>query len=438
MAPYDNYLKGAVDKLVGEAVTAELSRRGLSPEQAQDTLTATGKEHDKERLIRAVMTHNGYFDSEAVHKFASPEEAWEGRMTWKALVDTLSTTNFTHLIPRVVSEVVREAVEPQLVLTRLLRQIRFSAGTTVNFPAVSGMSGVKDMGETDNYPELVAPRFAGMMTVTIGKVGCAIRITEDMVKYSQWDIMGMAFRGAGRAMARFKEGKVANLMSDNAVVSFDNSGATSTHGSTTGRDIDAAFNNTLRLDDLFRVYADMVNDGFIPNTLCMNAMGWLISARDPSMRAVVFQHGQTPIMHPHQGDPGLNPHWQPNLGPQAGSTNLNYSSSTYVDVPHLFPVPLTILVSPFISYDSTASTTDLFMLDREEFGLLVVDEDVMTDQWDEPNRDIRMVKFREKYGMQLLNNGYAVRKLAGISLDRGYDFEDSKAVYDIATATLPS
>ena len=427
----------SMEGLIANAVQSELARRGLSPEDASKVIHDHSKEYEKERFVHSLLKNNGFLNGRDSLKFNSGKEAWEARVSYGEMVDALSTTNFTHLIPRVISQVVREAVEPELNLTRLLRTVRFSAGTSITFPAVSAMSGVRDMGETDEYPELQSPRFAGTMTVHLGKVGCSVRVTEDVLRYSQWDILGMLMRGAGRALARHKEQKISNLISDNAQVSFDNGGGASTNGTTTGRAINGNLNSTLRLDDLFVVYADLVNDGFIPNTLLMNAMGWLIFARDPSMRAFGFANGG-PLFRTAQGAPGTDPSWDPALYARSTAEQLSLSSTRYVDVPNLFPVPLSIVVSPFINFNTSTNTTDMFMVDREELGLLIVDEEVMTDQFDDPKRDIRMVKFRERYGLALLNEGYSARKIAGISTARGFDFEDTKTMWDVQAGPLPS
>jgi hypothetical protein len=427
-----------VKELIQDAVNRRLDEMGVSPTEAAQISTSNRDEVEMERQVRSMFDNDGFEHPRDRFRFRDSNDAEKARVKYMEFADALATTNFAHLIPRVISNIVREAVEPQLSLTKLLRPVRFSAGTQIVFPAWSAMNGVKDMGETDEYPELQSIRLGGTMTVTTGKVGCSVRVTEDVVKYSQWDILGMLVRGAGRALARHKEQKVANLISDNAILSFSNTTPnSSTNGSTTGRDVNAAFNNTLRLDDLFVVYADLVNDGFIPNTLLMNAMGWLIFARDPSLRAFGFANGG-PLFRTVQGDNGTSPTWEPHLYERSNATQLSYSSTHFVDVPNLFPVPLAIVVSPVINFNTTTNVTDMFMCDREEMGLLVIDEDPMTDQFDDPRRDIRIIKFRERYGLQLLNQGYAVRKLEGISTDRGFDFEDSKLTWDAATDLLPS
>ena len=427
----------SLDKYLRDRVGTLLKEHGFG-EDAKTALRRMTDQESKFALAYQVWRNNGFKDSRDADMFRG-QESESARMGYKDLVDAMSTPDASVLIPRVMTKIVREAIEPQLVLTQLFRMIRFSAGTTISFPAVSAMSGVQDMAEGDEYPELMGPRWAGTVTAKMGKVGCAVRITEELLRYSQFDIMSMLIQGAGRAMARHKEQKAANQILDNAVLSFDNdSPSTSENGKTTGRDLAGAGNKTLRLDDLFVVYSDLVNDGFLPNLLLMNAAGWLIMARDPTMRAFGFANGG-PLFRTAQGSNPLPWNYAGgNLGQAVPEASLRNTSTTYVDVPDLFPVPLQIVISPFISYTAASKKTDMIMADRDEIGIMVVDEDVSTDQFDDPFRDIRRVKFRERYGFCITNEGQGIRKLANISTDRGFDFEDTKTVWDLADSALPS
>ena len=64
------------------------------------------------------------------------------------------------------------------------------------------------------------------------------------------------------------------------------------------------------------------------------------------------------------------------------------------------------------------------MVDTNELGILVVDEDITTEEWDDPNRDIRSIKFRERYGLGILNEGKAVAVAKNINIVRAYDLDD--------------
>ena len=427
-----------IKQLVAPAVAEELTRRGLKAEDAVAALSREDGEAAKKRMVRAIFDNNGFVTCEDAHRFDSAAESWNARMTYSGMVDTLMTTNFSHLIPRVITDIVRDSVEPELVISQLFRTIRAPDGPAVVFPAWSAMSGVKDMDESDEYPELQGPRVAGSMTINIGKVGGAFRISEDVINKSQWDIMGIILRKAGQAMARHKEVKSFTHIDDNAVVSFDNSGGTSTHGDTTGRNRAMALNDTMILPDLFLMYADLLNDGFIPNTILVNPMTWVSFARDPSLRMLAYQYGGPLYRIPPKGRPGVINSWDPNFGLHPGASDLNYSSTLNQSVPSgPFPAPLTMVISPFVSYTSGTNKTNIYLIDREEMGVRIETEAISVRDWDEPSRDIKMVRLRERYGFGVLHEGRAIRVAKDVSLALGYDI-DALLRWDLASASPPS
>ena len=236
--------------------------------------------------------------------------------------------------------------------------------------------------------------------------------------------MGMHIRAAGRALARHKETKIFNMINNLGVTVFDNDVS---NKQTSGRASDGSGNGTITLDDILVMYSKIVENGFIPNALLMSPLGWLVFARDPILRAFGFANGG-PIFSPLQGQAGLANQWYQggkNVGPVATA---QYTASTYANVPNLFPAPLRIIVSPFIPFASasgaTAAKTNIIMCDTNELGILVVDEDVATEEWDDPARDIRSIKFRERYGLGILNEGKAVAVARNVNIVRSYALDD--------------
>ena len=126
-----------------------------------------------------------------------------------SLTDALSTSNAPLLMPKVISNIVKEAVEPLLIGTSLLQRINYSAGQTITFPAVGALTA-DDIAEGQEYPERSMQMGGATVTASIGKSGLAVAITEEMVRYSQFDVIGLHLRAAGRALARHKEVKIFN------------------------------------------------------------------------------------------------------------------------------------------------------------------------------------------------------------------------------------
>lgn len=336
------------------------------------------------------------------------------------------------VIPRVISQIVRESVEPTIALTPLLQRINYSAGTSITFPAIGNAFVASDIPEGGEYPEATM-EFAGQVTATIGKSGIAVKMTEEMIRYSMFDVMSMHLRGAGRALARHKEQKVADMITANAQVEFDNTGGTNT----TGRALDGTLNGTLSVEDLFRMYASMVDDGFVPNALIMHPYGWLSFAMNPALRQLGFSTNNT-MFHPASGDIASAEAWRVGgLNQETKFANPQNVATTMAPVPAGLPVPLRIIVSPFVPYTaasgSTPALTDIFMVDTNELGVLVVDEDVVTDEFSDPARDIKKVKLRERYAIENINNGLGIRVARDIAIDASYELFPNVALPSVST-----
>jgi len=409
-------------------VQGEVSRQldGKEPESGKPKTL-----DQRVRQLKAIWDNNG----------VDPMGRTDERLTWEALCkmakDSAASPDIQLMIPKVISEFVREPLDWNMVLTGLLQRMSFQNGQQIVFPAVGAMGGVNlDMAEGEEYPELSVD-MAGTVVARIGKVGIAVRFTEELLRYSMFDVMALHLRAAGRALARWKETKVANMILAEGDISFDN--ASASYSNTSGRDSGGAANGGITIDDLLVMYADLVNEGFVPNALLMNPMGWLIFARDPTMRAFGFMNGG-PLFQTYQGQISYANEfkqgpWGPLAGRSAGLGSENIAT-TYTNVPRLFPYPLQIIVSPVIPFDSTNLTTDIIMCDTNELGILIEDEPPTTDQWRDPTVDIEKVKIRERYAIGLLNQGRAVRTAKNVKITRSYDLDDA-LTWQAGSGALP-
>jgi len=418
------------DELVG-AVAAKVFDKIGTRETPSRKYFSDMKLQEKYENTEKIWSNNG-FENQADQYDPTKKDQ---KIGFKELCDALSTPDASILIGKVVSNIVKEAIEPLLVGTSLLHTIRFSAGQQITFPA-AGAFTAEDIPEGGEYPERKL-EVAGTVTAFIGKSGVKVRITDEMLRYSQYDVMSMHIRAAGRALARHKETKIFNMINNEGAVVFDNNVATK---QTSGRASDGTGNGTITLDDLLVMYSKIVANGFVPNAILMSPLGWLLFARDPILRAFGFANGG-PMFGPMQGQPGLAKSWYQggiNVGPVATAP---YAATTYTNVPSMFPSPLRVIVSPFLSYTAasgaTAAKTNIVMADTNELGIIVIDEDVTNEEWDDPNRDIRTIKFRERYGLGILNEGKAIAVAKNISIKKAYDLEDLLR-WQSGTGALPT
>jgi hypothetical protein len=390
------------------------------------------KDDKKVRKLTEIWKNNGVIsglkDRFTLEEMFNYDRKWHADFVKQAAeVSDAGFTSTDHplLINRVVSEVVKEAIEPNIVLTPLLQRINFQHGTQLTFPAVGAITAA-DIAEGEEYPER-SLEFAGQVVATIGKSGLAIKMTEEMIRYALYDVMSMHLRAAGRALIRWKEQKVADMItSDSAGANtlFDNSSAL--YSSTTGRDAGGTYNGSITLDDLFTAYATFVNRGFSPNTIIMNPFAWQIFSDEAISRALGSQMGMA-NWQTAQGSPGNAPQWSNGGFGNGLLQNTQVSSpvqaaTTFTNVPGIFPVPFNIIVSPYMPFNTTTNRTDLVLCDINELGVMVVDEEVTTEEWNDPARDIRKIKLRERYAVSSINNGAGMGVIRDVSTAKGFDF----------------
>lgn len=357
----------------------------------------------------------------------------------RRLQDALAVPNAPMMFPKVINRVVREAIEPMLVGTSLLQRIDYSYGQTITFGATGGLEAA-DVAEGQEYPEQQLDFAGGTVTATIGKSGVAVKVTEEMVRYSQFDVIGMHLRAAGRALARHKETKIFNLIRNEGVTIFDNAEPDkSLKGVTTGRSFDGTANGSMTMDDLFDAWAHILMQGFRPNTLIMHPLTWTMFVKDSTMRHFVLQNGGGSFFGGWNGNPmGGFPAWGPasqnGMGVPTGqpltpanspsgnaATPTGEQSQTQDGEPQLPPHAgflgnLAIVVSPYVPFDADTQLTDVYLCDRQELGFLIVDEDPTTEDFDDPARDIRKVKIRERYALAINNAGLGVGVIRNVKV----------------------
>jgi len=395
----------------------------------QESRPAVLKDKNRLRKFAEIWKNNGQIDGLKEGRITIQDLLEQDSKFSKEMRDSFSTDH-PMLIPRVISEVTKEAIEPNIVLTPMMQRINYQHGTQLTFPAIGAIAAA-DIPEGGEYPERSLD-FAGQVVATIGKSGVAIKFSEEMIRYSLYDIMSMHLRAAGRALIRWKEKKVADMIINNAGGTntlFDNTSAS--YSGTTGRSAAGAYNGTISLNDFFKAYATMVNRGFIPDTLIMNPFAWQIFADEGLQRIFGFWNGAG-MWNSMQGSPGIATQWK-NGGMNGLLQNTTVTApqniaTTFTNVPSIFPYPFRIVVSPFMPYDATQNVTDMILCDSSQLGVLVVDEEVQTDQWNDPARDIMKIKLRERYGLGSLNNGKGTGIIKGVYLGQSYDFAHNTVV----------
>jgi hypothetical protein len=358
------------------------------------------------------------------------------------LHDVLATSNASIFFPQVVENIIKEAAEPYLIGTSLLNRINYKAGQQITFPAVGALDAA-DIAEGEEYPERTIQMGGGTVTAKVGKSGLAVKLTEEMIRYSQWDIIGLHIRAAGRAMARHKEKKIFSMIQAFGFTVFDNANPeNSAFGVTHGRNMQGQPNGSVVIDDIFDAYAQVLTQGYTPNTLLMHPLTWVMFVKDPVLRAFALANGggvffaawkgnpsgRAPWDNSSQGSQGFSPGQKitPATTPngtaaphgETGSSTLAYPQTltSAPQLPAYANLPLMIIVSPFVPFDARSRLTDIYMFDRNELGALIVDEELTTGEWDDPARDIKKIKVRERYALAIFAEGMSIGKISNVKV----------------------
>lgn len=368
------------------------------------------------------------------------------------LKDTLALPNATFLIPQVINQFLREGIEPMLVGPSLLSRIDYRPGMTISFPAIGALTAY-DVAPGQEFAEY-GPDMGGaeMTEIKVTKSGLALKFLDDLIEQDNFGLIRLWVRLAANALARHKETKIFNFISACGVTIYNNdaspaTGQTPVKGFTTGRDLTGAFNGTLTHDDFFEAVAFGMSQGYFYNTILMHPLTWAMWVKDQYLRAFALQNGGGPFFGTWSGNPATQANnWGDpiqKLGPTPPGQNISPSTalsevmsqlqSTAPTMPGYFPFPMRIIVSPFVRFDDTNRLTDILMFDSANLGAMIVKEDIRTNEWKDPSRDITKMKVWESYALAILNQGQGIGILRNVKVDSNQLVLPAQSTFSVAS-----
>lgn len=384
------------------------------------------------------------------------------------LKDLVTKEDLMRFMPQTIETVVREAIEPNLfIVDRLFQSITIEQGSRIQIGALGAMEAGR-VGSAGEYPERMLDLDGGdMVAITTDKYGIKISLTEEVVQQNQFDVVNVWLRAAGKAMARCKEKVGAKLINEMGYKVFDNVSPTSAYaGSTTGRNIAGVSNGSMTSSDVFEMYAYLLNRGFSPDTLLIHPLAWKLWATDTEMREVVLSQSTIAQVQGGRSAPawgtshngfGLRTNGTGNettsantpKGPNPWVQTLNPLGAQWQIRPSYLPSPIQVVVTQFVpfTYGATGNeridsgcTCNVIMCDSSNCAVIGQSEQVRTDRWTDPERDIVNIKLREAWGMAPLEQGKAIAKASNISIAKNYNFENynSQTLTNYNPTTVPS
>jgi HK97 family phage major capsid protein len=309
--------------------------------------------------------------------------------------EALTTADANIMIPKVISQVVTEAAEPMLLASQFFQKVQLNEGRSMEFIHFGAIRAF-EIGEGMEYPNQtlnLTKQGIGTVDVKVKKYGLKVQITDEMISDSQWDVIGLHLKAAGRAMARKKEEVIFEEFNSHGHVVYDALEFTAgQEGYPTGRGFDGEMNGTLSAEDLIDMAVSIMAAGFTPTDIIMHPLCWSLFAKNAALEgSSVAAFGQGTVS-------GVDPR------------NFNTSNA----------LGLNVIFSPFIPFDQVNKRFDFYIVDRNNIGVIVVKDEISTEQFDDPLRDIQTLKIKERYGVGILNGGLGLAVARNIKFAKTY------------------
>ena len=367
--------------------------------------------------LAPVVTKEGFDAMEKMVRNAYGDYS-KGAMTIK---EAITTTDTIKLIPKVIEGKLREAAEPEYLGTRFFQTVRVDGGNSAVYviPVVGEVTAY-EVGEGTRYKE-TALDFNTLENATleirVKKIGVKVSITEEAIADSSWDILGINVRKMGRAMARYKEEMIFNAFSNHGHVVFDNNlRQQQPAAGTTGLGKDGIANDTLSVEDFLDLTLALMGNGYNPTDVIMHPLTWVVFARNSMIgNGLTFGALGGNNVHPNGGIQGT-----PAAFGMANNGNGQKMIMTPDQVQNRLPVPMAINFSPWVKFDKLKKRFDMYVVDSSEVGIVAQREGLSTENWTDPEKDIRNLKAKERYGIGILNNGRAITVAKNIAVAASY------------------
>ncbi len=358
----------------------------------------------------------------------------KGRVT---VQETLHTTDVVKLIPKVIEGKLREAAEPVYLATRFMKTVNVSSGNSAVYVIpIVGELVAHEISEGGRYPE-ESVDFAtlenGTFEIRVKKIGLKVSITEEAVTDGAWDIMSINISKMGRAMARYKEELCFNAFSDHGHPIFDNAlRGQKPEAGTSGRAQDGSYNDTLSVEDFLDLVLALMGQDRVPTDVIMHPLTWIIFARNSMIgNGMTFGAMGGSPMHPcgaTQGTPGFA-----GLSAEQGPQKLIMTPD---QVQNRLPMPIRINFSPFVRFDKVNKKFDMYVIDANEVGVIAQREALTTDNWTDPEKDIRLLKCKERYGVGILNNGRGIAVARNLAVAPTYPVPPTVRIQNEVSGTI--
>ena len=315
--------------------------------------------------------------------------------------DFLASPSAKVLIPRVIIGTMRQAADPVYLASKFYKKVRLQNGQAVLFPSI-GVMRAHEVAEGQEIPEeTVDWQLHKNSMIHVGKTGVRIQYSDELKSDLEFDLVSVLLQEAGRAMARLKEQKAFDEWLRHGWTVFDNNlRSVNPNAGTTGVDFEGNVNDTLSIDDILDLIIAVYNNEYTPTDLIMHPLVWSVFAKNGLTGSLTA---------PYDAQAKKNremPNAQFKLGPESIQGRL--------------PFAFNVNLSPFAPIDVYNKTFDIFCVDGNNVGVQIVKDELKTEEFRDPSRDLNNIKVIERYGFGTYNEGRAICSAKNISMARSY------------------
>lgn len=317
--------------------------------------------------------------------------------------DFLASPQAKVLIPRVLIGTARKAADPLYLVSNFFKKIRLKTSNIIQFPEF-GVMRAYDVAEGQEIPaESIEWQLNSNNTIKVGKSGIRIQYSKELFNDVEFDIVGMLMSEAGRAMARHREQKAFTEFNSHAFTLFDNNlrkmdPVKWADAGTTGLDFNGNFNDTFSIDDYLDLIIAVYNNGYTPTDLIMHPLAWTAFAKNGLTGGLTAPFDREVSREKPKGSFPI--------GPESIQGRLPFSFN--------------VNISNFAPIDKRNKTFDVFCVDKNNVGTFIVRDDLKTDSFIDPARDITNIKMIERYGFGIHHEGRAIVAAKNISLAKSF------------------
>lgn len=365
-----------------------------------------------------------------------------------SVADALNVPNGPQALGHIYTEVIQQVVEAESIGLRLVRKVRhdeiIGESTSFKWIAAGNIPNV-ERAESGEYPEFsIQLGKSATVRAQFLQRGLVVKISQEDLKYSRWDIIREHITQAALALSRAKETLIFSVFEERGAVVFDNEDTkheSSVKGITSGRDRLGNKNGSLSYDDFIDMVATMNTNGYSPNVLLMHPMSLPAFQKDPMLRHIGYTSGN-PSAYLNGNSTAPNAYkstvvdtWRAQQRAANGnSQQLSESEQELLStqtpmLPSFHPMNgMTIIVSNRVPFNAEKRTTSFILLDTSATAILNEQVPLSVDSWPEESREQIAVRIKEAYSVDVVDEGRGIAVAKNISLDPNEMYLDPQVV----------